>query len=330
MQEIANLADRYMSRVRAWGTIACFVVLSFLLVVFFRHPLATLISLGLGSTPDASEYSQIAVSPLICLYLILRKRKAVFTNSKISLLPGVAVMLAGVAILVVAWLEQRALGDHGYITGLMLAFVTLEIGNFLLFFGPEAFRRGHFALLTLILMIPFPTGFLDRTVSLLQQGSASVTAMLLNLTPMPFVREGLVFHLPTNLNIVIAQECSGIRSSIALLIASLVASDVFLRKGWSKLALNLAVLPLSLFKNGVRIATLSVLSVYVDRGFMFGDLHHKGGIVFYLIACAVLTIFLWSLWKFERRHELAAPLRRSVDLPLETSAVSQREANSFR
>jgi len=304
---------------------ACFLILSCLLALAFWKPLMTLVSLGLSAAPDASEYSQIAVSPLICLYLILRKRKAVFADSKISLLPGVAIMLAGVTVLLVAWLEQGRLGGHGYITGLMAAFVTLEIGTFFLFFGPRAFRRARFGLLTLALMIPFPTWLLDRTISFLQQGSAAVTAFLLNLTPMPFVREGLVFHLPTHLNIFIAGECSGIRSSIALLIASLVASDVFLRKGWSKLALNLVVMPLSLFKNGVRIATLSLLSVYVDRGFMFGDLHHKGGIVFYLIACAVLGVFLWFLWKLERKTNF----KEMGQGPVSTTPFGKAEAQQL-
>lgn len=213
-------------------------------------------------------------------------------------------LLLGVLFFVAARLAQGKLDQHDYLSALMASFVVLEIGNFVLFFGARAFRLARFPLLMLALMIPFPSWFLDRTVSVLQEGSAVVTAMLLNLTGVPFVREGLVFHLPTNLNIFIAYDCSGIRSSIALLIASLVASDVFLSKSWTKLALNLAVLPLSLFKNGLRIATLSLLTIYVDRGFISGDLHRDGGIVFYLIACLILGLLLWRLRKLEHLSAL--------------------------
>lgn len=278
----------------------------------------TLISLGLGAGHDADQYSQIVVIPLVCLYLILRKRKVIFADTECSVIPGITLMLIGLAFLLADKLTLGKLSQNDYLSGLMASLVVLEIGAFILFFGTKAFRLARFPLLVFILMIPFPSWFLDRTVSLLQQGSVVVTAFLLNLTGVPFVREGLVFHLPTNLNIFIADDCSGIRSSIALLIASLVASDVFLRRGWTKLALNLAVLPLSLFKNGLRIATLSLLSVYVDRRFISGDLHRDGGILFYLIACGILGLLLWRLRKSEAHpafvtpaahHEAAASLK---------------------
>jgi exosortase len=283
----------------SWRT-ACFVLVTCVLVIAFRDPLVTLISLGLGPGHNADQYSHLAVMPVVCLYLIWRKRQVIFAAPKWSVLPGTALVLSGLSFLVVAKLEQARLTQHDYACALMAAFVTLVIANFVLFFGTTAFRLAKFPLLMLILMIPFPTWFLHRTVSLLQQGSAAVTAFLLNVTGVPFVQEDLVFHLPQNLNIVISDDCSGIRSSIALLIASLVMSDVFLRRGWTKLVLNLAVVPLSLFKNGLRIATLSVLSVYVDRRFISGELHRDGGIFFYLIALLILALMLWGLRKSER------------------------------
>ena len=281
----------------------CFAGANCLLAIACHRPLVTLISLGLGASHDADQYSQVVVIPLVCLYLILRKRKVIFADTECSVIPGISLMMIGFAFLLAAKLALGKLSQNDYLCGLMASLVVLEIGAFVLFFGTRAFRLARFPLLVLALMIPFPSWFLNRTVSFLQHGSAVVTAFLLNLTGVPFVRDGLVFHLPTNLNIFIADDCSGIRSSIALLIASLVASDVFLRRGWTKLVLNLAVLPLSLFKNGLRIATLSLLSVYVDRGFISGDLHRDGGILFYLIACGILGLFLWRLWKSEQRRE---------------------------
>jgi exosortase len=284
--------------------IAVFLLTTALLVSAFWRPLLALISLGLGAGHDADQYSQVVVIPLVCLYLILRKRKAIFAVPTWSVAPGASVLLIGFSFLLIASLVHVKIDPHDYFSVLMASFVVLAIANFILFFGMRAFHLARFPLLILVLMIPFPSLLLRETVSLLQQGSASTTAFFLNLTGVPFVREGLVFHLPTNLNVFIAGDCSGIRSSIALLIASLVASDVFLRKGWTKFALNLAVLPLSLVKNGLRVAVLSLLSVYVDRRFMFSDLHRDGGILFYLVACAVLAIFLWFLRKSERRQEL--------------------------
>ena len=292
---------RYRTRTigKAWAALSLC-----LLAIAFHGPLVTLISLGLGAGHDADQYSQIVVIPLVCLYLILRKRKAIFATTKSSVLSGIAVMLIGFFFFLAAKLAHGKLSQHDYLCGLMASLVVLEIGNFVLLFGTRAFRLARFPLLVLALIIPFPSWVLDRTVRFLQEGSVVVTAFLLNLTGMPFVRDGLVFHLPRNVNIFIAEDCSGIRSSIALLITSLVASDIFLHRGWTKLALNLAVLPLSLFKNGLRIATLSLLSVYVDKRFLSGDLHRDGGILFYLTACAILGLLLWRLRKSETASAL--------------------------
>jgi exosortase/archaeosortase family protein len=46
-------------------------------------------------------------------------------------------------------------------------------------------------------------------------------------------------------------------------------------------------------KNGIRIATLTILAQYVDSGFLYGRLHHEGGVVFFLIGLALLLpVFL--------------------------------------
>jgi exosortase len=281
---------------RAMG-FACFTIC---LLVLFHTPLMKLLSLAFAAGHDADQYSHVALIPIVTGYLIVHQRRRIFAETGFAIAPGIGVLAGGVVVFLIIEFAGGMLNEHDYLCGLMASFVVLEIGNFVLFFGTRAFRLARFPLLVLILMIPFPTWVLDRTVRLLQGGSAFVTTSLLNLTGVPFVREGLVFHLPHNLNIFIAEDCSGIRSSVALLIASLVASDVFLRRGWTKLVLNLAVLPLSLFKNGLRIATLSLLSVYVDKRFISGDLHRDGGIVFYLVACTILGLILWRLQKSER------------------------------
>ncbi len=107
----------------------------------------------------------------------------------------------------------------------------------------------------------------------------------------PFFRDGLVFQLP-GFTIEVAPECSGIRSSIGLLISTVLLSQFLLRSNWRKLALCMLVLPLAMFKNGLRIATLSILSVYVSRDFLYGWLHHSGGVVFFLIGIAFIYLAL--------------------------------------
>ena len=60
------------------------------------------------------------------------------------------------------------------------------------------------------------------------------------------------------------------------------------------LLLVLLSFPLSVIKNGIRIAALTLLSIYVDPGFLTGRLHHEGGFVFFLVAMLILwPVLLW-------------------------------------
>lgn len=63
------------------------------------------------------------------------------------------------------------------------------------------------------------------------------------------------------------------------------------------------MIPLAIFKNAVRIVTLSSLGVYVDRSFLYGKLHHEGGLLFAIIALAIFVPLLFALQKSESRAE---------------------------
>ena len=101
-------------------------------------------------------------------------------------------------------------------------------------------------------MIPIPTLVLDNIVLALQKGSSQVTYVLFKLLGVPVFMQALSrFSLP-GVEIEIAKECSGIRSSLALFITGILASHVFLRSGWRMIVLSLSMIPLAIFKNAVR------------------------------------------------------------------------------
>ena len=123
---------------------------------------------------------------------------------------------------------------------------------------------------------------------------------LFTVTSTPHHREAFVFSLPT-LAIEIADECSGIRSSIALILTTLLVADQFLKTTTWRLALVAAALPFAILKNGIRIATLTLLSLHVDPSFLTGQLHHEGGMVFFVLTLALMTPLLFALQRAERR-----------------------------
>jgi exosortase len=141
-------------------------------------------------------------------------------------------------------------------------------------------------------MIPLPERFLDWTIQLLQRGSTEVAYLLFNLVGVPALKQGFVISVP-GISIEVAAECSGIRSSLALLITCLLAAHLYLRTPWKIAVFILLVLPLSVIKNGIRIVTLTLLSLYVDPRFLTGSLHREGGFVFFLLALLLLfPVFL--------------------------------------
>jgi exosortase len=132
-------------------------------------------------------------------------------------------------------------------------------------------------------------------VLLLKNGSAQVVAALFSVTGTPLHQNGYVFAL-LGFRIEIADQCSGIRSSLALVMTSVLAGQVFLTTTWKRVVVVVVAVPFAVVKNGIRIVALSLLATYVDPGFVTG---HEGGIVFFLIALAVLTPFFLVLQKTE-------------------------------
>ncbi len=110
---------------------------------------------------------------------------------------------------------------------------------------------------------------------------------LLQILNVPVLKEGFILQLPM-VNLEVAKECSGIRSSIALLVTVLLAAEFLLRSPWRKVLLVVAIIPILVIKNAVRIVTIYLLAAYLNPAFLHGWLHTSGGIVFYLLGLAAL------------------------------------------
>ena len=98
-----------------------------------------------------------------------------------------------------------------------------------------------------------------------------------------------------------AQECSGIRSSVALFIAGLLASHLFLRTRWRRVLLVLFVIPLGILRNGFRILVIGLLCVHVGPHMIDSSIHHRGGPIFFALSLIPLYLLLWWLRSQEQR-----------------------------
>jgi exosortase len=149
-----------------------------------------------------------------------------------------------------------------------------------------------FPLCFLLWLVPIPEFAVNRIVSFLQQGSASAANLLFAAAGVPVTRDGLMLSIP-GLTVEVAQQCSSIRSSLMLLVTTMVLAHVLLRSVWGKALVILAAFPLSFAKNGFRIFTVSMLAAYVDPSYLHGRLHHNGGVVFLLLSLAGVFLLIW-------------------------------------
>ena len=269
---------------KRWLLFSVWMVVSSLL---FAKPLIALVRLSLTN----DNASHLILIPFLTAGLLFIERRTIF--STLSFQAGGAIFLfLSVIIVLSVRLAGGIMTPNLRLTGNVLAVILFWIAGFAFSFGMAAVKSAYFSLLFLFLTVPLPNFLLERIITLLQVGSAEITEVLFNLTGVPVLREGLVFHL-ARVNIEVARECSGIRSTIALFILALPVVHYGLHSLWKKLFFLTCAFFMMILKNGIRIVTLTLLAMYVDPSFLIGTLHRDGGILFFLLGLLLLLpVFL--------------------------------------
>lgn len=267
-----------------WTLLAC---------LLYAKPIFALVELAIRD----NTASHILLIPFLSAWLIYKGVREPVAENGIALLPS-AVFLAPSVLLAVLSSRCDSCSSRDHLSLLVLSLIFLLIAGYVLILGTSRAKTGWFGLAFLLFAVPIPDLVLDKVIYGLQAGSAAVAELLFNLSGAPVLREGFVFRLP-KMSIEVAQECSGIRSSLALAILALLVAHFSFRPFWKKSVFLAAGLCMMLVKNGVRIATLTLLANYVNPNFLYGGLHRDGGVVFFLIGLALLWPIYWLLRKGE-------------------------------
>jgi exosortase len=259
-------------------------------IALFWKPCVAVVRFSLGN----DNASHVVLIPFISAGLVYLERKKIFREVSFDYPFAGALFAISAATYILTLRSVASWTSADILASYMLALVFLWISGFVLFFGREACKNGRFSLLFLFLAVPLPDALLNHAIYFLQKGSADMAEMIFDLVGVPALREGFVFHL-AHLNIEVAKECSGIRSSLALLILALIVGHIFLRTFWKQAVLLIVGVLVMIVKNGIRIATLTILAQYVDPDFLYGRLHHEGGVVFFLLGLLLMLPVLWFL-----------------------------------
>ena len=270
--------------------LAIFAAFTVILAIAFRHSLMDLVRLSMKD----ETYSHMPLIPLVSAYLLFDRRRRIFAEVQTGLLPGVLVAGLGLFLWLVSYLYPDTTSFKNNLSQSTLAVLIAWFGGFILLFGLRSFHNGSFPLLFLLFLVPFPLFLLDWIVGFLRHASTEVASVLFTLTGVPVLRDGFLFELP-GMTMLVADECCGIRSSISLFITGVLAAHLALKSPWRRTLLILAVLPITIFKNALRILTLSLLAVYVDERIIHGALHRIGGIPFFGLALLIFCCVLWVL-----------------------------------
>jgi exosortase len=246
---------------------------------------------------ESETFSLIPLIPFVSAFLIFRNRREVFSELSFGPLGG-ALIIPGLILLGADRLNVWRLTSANQSSLFAMSIVLVWTGAFMLFFGVRSFRAACFPLLFLLFAVPIPEPLVSNVIFLLQKESAEAAEAFFRLGGVPYLRRDFVFELP-GVAIRVAEECSGIRSTLALLVTTVLTSYLFLRTTWKRWLLCIVVVPIAIIKNGLRIMTLSTLAIYVDPGFLYGNLHHHGGVVFFMFALVPMGLLLFWLEKGE-------------------------------
>jgi len=247
-----------------------------------------------------SEYSHVLIIIPISAALVFCRRRTLRRSIRFDPAVGTPLLLVSLTAGLLSSRVSFTVPDLGLFVS-MFALVTCCIGAIVMCFGRRVFRLVLFPILFLFWVVPWPEFFLSRVVIALQQASATLTYIMLEAVRVPVGKNGVILSIP-GLDIEVAKECSSIRSSLTLVITSMLLAHLLLRSTWRRCLVILLTIPLSVAKNAVRIFTLSMLGTHVDTSFLTGRLHHQGGVIFFSFSVICLWLLIQMLQERNAGH----------------------------
>jgi exosortase len=265
---------------------------------------------ALATSNDAYTHILLIVPVSVTLIILEWKKQVVRSEPDLfasGRLLGVAALI-GVGVL--QWRLSSHFANDGGLAIRMAALVAWWIACFTLCFGASALRRCWFALLFLFWLVPMPAFALNHIVAWLQEGTASVARILFMASGVPVGKSGPFLSIP-GVSVEVAQECSSIRSSMILIVTSMVMAYTQLHSWQTSGLVMLAAVPLAIAKNGLRVFILVMLAAYVDPSVLKSRLHHQGGVLFFAAALAVVAVLISLFARVERSRVYPGNMRFS-------------------
>jgi exosortase len=227
------------------------------------------------------NYSHGFLVPIISAYFIYTRRDELMSAEVIPWDFGLAVIVAGLLQLLIAWLGVE------YFT-MRTSLIVVLGGMVLYFFGKRVFSLSLLPICYLFLMVPIPYIIYDAMAFPLKLFVTKVSVGFLQLVGVVVLREGNIIMFPST-TLEVADACSGIRSLMSL-IALAVAYAFFMRipnvKRW---IIIIAAVPIAIATNSLRVIITGILAQWWGAKAAEGFFHEFAGLAVFALAMVMLV-----------------------------------------
>jgi exosortase len=276
----------WLSRTSGWAHL-----LAAVLLVYIYQPLFLLFAkeYWVSTTLDGT-YAHAPLVVIGILFLVWQRRHVFRTPASDQ------VSFKGLVLMAVGAATEIYGSTHGYLVLQGLSLIPFAAGIVLTLHGESAWRAIRFPLLMLVFVVPLPNAGIDAITRPLATLTGDLVIPMLLPFDIAVTRAGQVlsvrglghdqFH-----QVIIAAECSGIRSLLALLA---ISSMLACLRGHSALRTSVLLLLtplLTLLGNAVRIVITTVMIVYVDPASAESFYHSASGILAVVISlCGIFAV----------------------------------------
>lgn len=176
-----------------------------------------------------------------------------------------------------------------------LSFLIALAGVCTLLLGVAATRRFGFAIGFLIFMVPLPLALYSMVASPLQLMVSRVASRMLGAMGVPVLCNGNLITLPGDIQMFVAEACSGMRQLTGFLALTTAVVYMTQRPLWHRAILVLSSVPIAMTANVIRVTSTGCIMYYLDPKLAEGAYHTAEGLVMMGLGLGLLYSLSWVL-----------------------------------
>jgi exosortase len=279
-------------RVMLLGAAGCATLLGLIFATNLIH------FLHVWGTDD--NYSHGFLVPLISLYFADQAAR----RGPVAVRAGVGL---GLSLITFAILGRLAtiLVPVGFVGD--LSFVVGLAGICALLFGTDVLRRYWFAFFFLIFMIPLPIALYTKIASPLQLTVSQIASVVLNSIGIPVLCEGNRMTLPGNVQMFVAEACSGMRQMTGFLALTAAVAYLAARPAWYRITVVASAIPIAMTANVLRVILTGIIMARFNSQYASGAYHTLEGLLMMGLGLSLLRAECWALEQFAAIFKAESP-----------------------